>query len=89
LRKDLQEFEEAVRRLPKFLVASGHKKSNLFRGHLARYWYFLKRVLQEPELAELLPGAVPGAIANPFLRKMQNPDSLLTPKMAEREQIID
>jgi len=82
-------FEKAIRKLPKFEIVEGHKRFKWFRGHLAENWYYLKRALQEQELAKLLPGAVPGAIVRQFLKNMHNPASPITPKLAEAERIQD
>jgi len=85
----IRAIEKAIRKLPKFKIISGRKRSNWFRDHLTQNWYYLKRALQEPELAKLHPGAVPGAIVRAFHKKMYNPESPLTPMMAEAEKIAE
>jgi hypothetical protein len=85
----IEVFKRAIRKLPKFEIVEGHKRSTWFRAHLAKNWYYLKRALQEPEHAKLHPRAVPGAIVRHFLTNMQNPESPITPKLAEIERIQD
>jgi hypothetical protein len=82
-------FEKAIRKLPKLKIVSGHKRPNWFRDHLAEKWYYLKRALQEPELARLHPRAVPGAIVKDFFTKIHYPDSPITAMIAETEKITD
>jgi len=85
----IEAFEKTIRKLPKFEIVEGHKRSTWFRSHLAKNWYYLKRAIQEPELAKLHPHAVPGAIVRYFLTNMQNPESPITPRLAETERIQD
>jgi hypothetical protein len=82
-------FETEIRRLPKFRIVEGHKQPYWLRAELATDWYYLKKTLQDPELAKLHPGAIPGAIVATFLRKRSNPESPVTPTIAESERIKD
>ena len=82
-------FEREIRRLPKFRIVEGHRQPNWFRTELAKDWHYLRTTLEDPELAKLHPGAVPGAIVAIFLRKRCNPESPITPTIAEAERITD
>ena len=85
----IESLEMAIRKLPKIEIVEGHKSSTWFRAHLAENWYYLKRALQEPGLRKLHPLAVPGAIVKNFVMNMQNPESPITPRLAEAERIRD
>jgi len=85
----IESVEKAIRKLPKFEIVEGHRRPTWCRGHLAENWYYLKRAIEEPELVELRPGAVPGAIVRHFLRHMHNPESPITARLAEAERIQD
>jgi hypothetical protein len=82
-------FESAIRKRPKFTIVEGHRRPSLFRSYLAKNWYYLKRALQESEVAKVHPSAVPGTIVKHFFRQIDKPDSPNTPMVAERERIID
>jgi hypothetical protein len=84
-----QVFEREIRKLPKFRIVEGHRRSNWFRAELAKDWYYLRTTLEDPELAKLNRGARPGAIVAIFLRKRSNPESPITPMLAEAEKITD
>jgi hypothetical protein len=85
----VETLENAIRKLPKFEIVDGHKRSTLFRAHLAQHWYYLKRAVQEPDLRKLHPLAVPGAIVKYFVTNVQYPESPITPRLAEVERIQD
>ena len=84
-----QVFEREIRKLPKFRIVEGQRRPNSLRVELAKDWHYLRRALEDPELANLHPGAVPGAIVAIFLRKQSNPESPITPTLAEAEKITD
>jgi hypothetical protein len=84
-----ERFEREIRKLPKFIIVKGHRQPNWFRTQLAKDWHYLRTTLQDPELPKLNPGTVPGAIVATFLRKRSNPESPVTPTIAEAERITD
>jgi hypothetical protein len=84
-----QRFEREIRLLPKFRVVEGQRQTYWLRTELAKDWYYLRMTLQDPELAKLPPGAIPGAIVAMFLQKRSNPESPVTPMIAEANRIKD
>ena len=84
-----QVFEREIRKLPKFRIVEGQRRPNSLRVALAKDWHYLRRALEDPKLASLHPGAVPGAIVALFLIKRSNPESPVTQLKAEAEKITD
>jgi len=85
----VEAFEREIRKLAKFRIVEGRRQPTWLRAELAKDWYYLRTTLKDPELAKLHPGAVPGAIVAMFLRKRCNPESPVTPTIAEAERISD
>jgi hypothetical protein len=84
-----EKFKQAILRLPRFRIVEGHRRTNWLRVELAKDWYYLKAALNDPQLANLHPDAVPGFLVATFLRRRSSQESPVDAVKAESDRIRD
>jgi len=83
----LSPSEKAIRKLPKIQIVEGHKEVHVVSGPFGHELVLLEAGTPGTGTCKTTPSAVPGAMVRQFLKNVQNPESPITPRLAEAERI--